>query len=154
MSDKSLRFVSRRQTVTWTCRLYYFPWEHCAHYGFFKNRIPLASWVVGWERHMQSRKLHCCIWKTSSLFSFFCVFFVSRGSRSDFYICSNFWESRVMSIVVLILRAKTKNLKVTKAKTQLLSNFDGLNSFWIMEICSRHGESEPREVTHSAGSSS
>ena len=40
--------------------------------------------------HMQSRKLHCCIWriliKPNLRFSFFFVFFVSKGNRLEFCI--------------------------------------------------------------------
>ena len=56
-----------------------------AHPDYFENRIPLKPALgEGWGGGVQPRKLQCCIWrdsvKPSLLFSWFCVFFVSKGN--------------------------------------------------------------------------
>ena len=81
--------------------IFYFPWDHWAHPGYFENRIPLkpalggvcglANYSVVYEETQSNRLRY--LW--------FCVFFVSKGNR--------FWLIFYSTVAGVVLCGGRKN---------------------------------------------
>ena len=80
--------VKKSPRTSSQCRFYfYFLWDHWAHLGYFENRRLLKS-VLG---DVYSLANYTAVYEETYLiiipslrYSFFCVFFVSKGNFSDF----------------------------------------------------------------------